>query len=63
VGQAGKAQAAVVQAADAAFISALNEILLVAAVIAFIGAVLGLLLVRGDDVAHGAEPEAAPAAA
>jgi type II secretory pathway pseudopilin PulG len=45
------------------FISALNEILLVATIIAFTGAVLGTLLVRSKDFAHGAEAEAAPAAA
>jgi hypothetical protein len=54
---------AVANAAQVSFISALNEILLVGMVIAFVGAVLGTLLVRSEDFAHGAEPEAAPAAA
>jgi EmrB/QacA subfamily drug resistance transporter len=50
-------------AAQVAFISALNEILLVAACIAFAGALLGLLLVSDKDFAHGAEVETAAAAA
>jgi EmrB/QacA subfamily drug resistance transporter len=54
---------AVAKIAEVSFISALNEILLVATIIAFSGAVLGTVLVRGEDFAHGAEPEAAPAAA
>jgi EmrB/QacA subfamily drug resistance transporter len=53
----------IAHAAQVSFISALNEILLVATVVAFVGAVLGVLLVRSEDVAHGGEPEAAPAAA
>jgi len=41
---------------------ALNEILIIAAVIALAGAVAAALLVRGQDfVAHGAPPAAAPA--
>ncbi len=56
-----RAQAAA--AIHSAFASAMNEILLVAAIIALAGAVLGLLLVRGSDfVTYGApEPEAAAA--
>jgi predicted MFS family arabinose efflux permease len=50
-------------AAQVAFISALNEILLVATIVAFSGAVLGALLVRSSDFAHGTEAEAEPAAA
>jgi EmrB/QacA subfamily drug resistance transporter len=61
--QAGSAQGKVAQAIGPAFISAFNEILLVGAVVAFTGAVLGLLLVRSQDFAHGTEPEAAAAAA
>jgi hypothetical protein len=61
--QAGNAQVKVVQSIGVSFISALNEILLVASVLAFAGAALGLLLVRGEDFAHGAEPEAEPVAA
>jgi hypothetical protein len=37
------------QAADVAFVSGLNEILIIGAVICFIGAALGLLLVRSED--------------
>jgi hypothetical protein len=53
----------IARVAQVSFISALNEILLVATIIAFTGAVLGTLLVRSKDFAHGAEAEAAPAAA
>ena len=53
----------IASAAETAFISALNEILLVATIVAFAGAVLGMTLVRSKDFAHGAEAEAAPAAA
>ncbi|MEA2187350.1 MAG: hypothetical protein QOK16_2361 [Solirubrobacteraceae bacterium] len=50
-------------AIHAAFTAALNDILLVAAVVALVGGVLALALVRGSDfVAQGApEPEAAAA--
>jgi hypothetical protein len=48
-------------AAQVAFIDSLNEILLLGAIVAFAGALAGLLLVRTRDFAHGAEP--APAAA
>ena len=58
-GQRLQASAAI----HSAFTSAMNEILLVAAIIAFAGAALGLLLVRGSDfVTHGA-PEPVPAGA
>jgi predicted MFS family arabinose efflux permease len=63
IAQAGNAQVKVAQAAHIAFISALNDILLVATIVAFVGAALGLLLVRGEDIAHGTEPQAAAAAA
>jgi EmrB/QacA subfamily drug resistance transporter len=54
---------AVAVAAQAAFVSALNEILLVGALVALAGALAGLALVRSSDFAHGAaEPEAAPVA-
>ena len=61
--QAGNAQAKVVASIGVSFISALNTILIVGAVVAFSGAVLGLLLVRGQDFGHGAEAEAEPVAA
>jgi EmrB/QacA subfamily drug resistance transporter len=53
----------IAHAAQVAFISALNEILLVGTIVAFAGAVLGALLVRSSDFAHGAEAEPAAAAA
>ena len=59
----GRGGGPIAKVAQVSFISALNEILLVAAVVAFTGAVLGTLLVRSQDFAHGTEPEAAPAAA
>jgi EmrB/QacA subfamily drug resistance transporter len=43
-----------------AFTSALNDILLVGAIIAFAGAVLGLLLIRGRDFVTQGAPEGAP---
>jgi predicted MFS family arabinose efflux permease len=52
---------AVARAAQLSFISALNEILMVACVVAFTGAVLGALLVRSSDFAFGTEQAAEPA--
>ncbi len=62
VPSAHRAQA--VLAVHASFASAMNDILLVAGVVAFVGAVLALALVRQSDfVTYGArEPAAAPAA-
>jgi hypothetical protein len=54
-------RARVAEAVHGAFASAMNEILLVAAIVAFIGAALGLLLVRGSDFVSYPAPE--PAAA
>jgi EmrB/QacA subfamily drug resistance transporter len=56
-------RARVAEAVHGAFASAMNEILLVAAIVAFIGAALGLLLVRGSDFVSypAAEPAAATA--
>jgi EmrB/QacA subfamily drug resistance transporter len=57
------------RAAEAAFTDGLNEILLIAGIIAFVGAALGFALTRGQDfVPHGqpqaeTESEAAPVAA
>ena len=48
------------QAANRAFIDAFNDIILVAAIIAFTGAVLALLLIRSRDLAAPGAP--APAA-
>jgi EmrB/QacA subfamily drug resistance transporter len=59
--RAHRAQA--VLAIHSSFASTMNDLLLVGAIIAFTGAALGLLLVRGRDfVSHGA-PEAATAGA
>jgi EmrB/QacA subfamily drug resistance transporter len=55
-----RAQAAA--AIHSAFASAMNEILLVGAAVAFTGAALGLLLVRGSDFVTYGAPEPAPAA-
>jgi EmrB/QacA subfamily drug resistance transporter len=55
-GAGGRGQAVVAHAAQTAFVSALNQIVLVGAVVAFAGAALGLLLVRSSDFAHGPEP-------
>ncbi|HET6997815.1 MAG TPA: MFS transporter [Solirubrobacterales bacterium] len=51
------------RAADAAFVSGLNEIIVVAAVISFVAAVLGFTLVRSRDFVQRTEEEPAPAAA
>jgi hypothetical protein len=50
------------QAARAAFIGGLNEILLVAAFVAFAGAVVAFALVRRRDLVGSGAPEAAAAA-
>ena len=50
--------AEVVAAAKEAFVGSFNEILLIGAIVAFIGAVAGLLLTREKDlVAHGVQAE------
>jgi EmrB/QacA subfamily drug resistance transporter len=59
----GRGGGPVAKVAQVSFISALNEILLVAAIVVFAGAVLAMLLVRSQDFAHGTEAEPAPAAA
>jgi EmrB/QacA subfamily drug resistance transporter len=57
-----EAQAQVAKASTLAFTSALNEILLVGALLAFFGAALGFALVRARDfVAQSSAPEAEPA--
>ncbi len=48
------------QAANRAFIDAFNDIILVAAIIAFTGAVLALLLIRSRDLAAPARPPRPP---
>jgi predicted MFS family arabinose efflux permease len=62
-GGGGGGSSAIAHVAQVSFISAFNEILLVAAFIALSGAVLGAVLVRSSDVAHGADAVAEPAAA
>ena len=60
------ARAQLTTAANQAFISGFNEILLIGAIIAFIGAVLGFALVRSRDFVtqpEGQPPAAEPAAA
>ena len=49
--------------ARAAFISGINEILLVAAIVAFVGGALALLLVRGRDFVDSQPADSSPAAA
>jgi hypothetical protein len=50
----------VVHAADVAFVSGFNEILLIAAILSFVGAALGFVLVRSRDfVQQGGPPEPA----
>jgi hypothetical protein len=59
------ARAQLATAADQAFISGFNEILLVGVVVALIGAVAGFALVRSRDFVaeHSTQPAAEPAAA
>jgi hypothetical protein len=59
-GVPAQARAAVAEAADRAFIYGLNEILLIAAIVAFTGAILALLLVRRGDFVIPAEGAEAP---
>ena len=57
---AGVAPGRIGRAADAAFVSGFNEIILIAAVLIFIGAALGFALVRSQDfVQQGGPPPAA----
>jgi EmrB/QacA subfamily drug resistance transporter len=56
-------RARITEVVHSSFASAMNEILLVAAIVAFTGAVLGLLLVRGSDFVTYGAPEPAAAAA
>jgi hypothetical protein len=50
-------------AADHAFVTALNEILLIGAAVAIVGGILGLALVRQRDFVSSGETAAEPAAA
>jgi EmrB/QacA subfamily drug resistance transporter len=47
----------VVHASDVAFVGAFNEIILIAAILSFVGAVLGFVLVRSRDFVQQAGPE------
>jgi len=58
---AGVAPGRVGHAADVAFVSAFNEIILIAAVLSFIVAALGFVLVRSGDFVKPGGPPAAPA--
>ena len=62
-GAGGRGSQAIAKAAQVGFITALNEILLIAGIVVLAGAFLSLLLVRSEDIAHGPEAEAAPVAA
>jgi EmrB/QacA subfamily drug resistance transporter len=62
-GGGGSGGGKVAQIARISSISALNEILMVATIVAFAGAILGALLVRSSAFAYGSEAEPAPAAA
>jgi EmrB/QacA subfamily drug resistance transporter len=52
-----------VEAAEVAFVGALNELFLIAALVAFAGAALGLALARERDLVPHAAPEAEPVGA
>jgi EmrB/QacA subfamily drug resistance transporter len=56
-------QAEVVHAANVAFVSGFNEILLIGAIVSFVGAALGFALVRASDFVGPTEAVPEPAAA
>ena len=58
---AGVAPGRVGQAADVAFVSAFNEIILIAAVLSFVVAALGFVLVRSSDFVKQGAPPPTPA--
>jgi prolipoprotein diacylglyceryltransferase len=47
----------VVHASDVAFVGAFNEIIMIAAILSFVGAALGFVLVRSRDFVQHASPE------
>ncbi|MGN6587253.1 MAG: MFS transporter [Solirubrobacterales bacterium] len=49
-------------AADVAFVSGMNEILVIGAIVCFVGAVLGFLLVRSEDFVQPTDGPSEPAA-
>jgi EmrB/QacA subfamily drug resistance transporter len=53
----------IVHAAKVAFVSGFNDILLIGAIVAFLGAILGFALVRASDFVQPTEGAAEPAAA
>jgi EmrB/QacA subfamily drug resistance transporter len=54
-------QAKAVHAADVAFVSGFNDIILIAAIVSFAGAVLGFLLVRSEDFVQPTDGPSEPA--
>jgi EmrB/QacA subfamily drug resistance transporter len=57
-----QARGLVARVAKESFISGLNELFVIAGIVAFVGAALALVLVRASDyVVSGAQPEGAPA--
>ncbi|HEX5610584.1 MAG TPA: MFS transporter [Solirubrobacterales bacterium] len=58
----GPAHERVVDAANQAFVSGFNEIILIAAVLSFVGAALGFLLVRSRDFVQPTDGPAEPSA-
>ena len=55
-------QPAVVRASDTAFVSGFNEIILIAAILSFVGAALGFLLVRSRNFVQPTDGPSEPAA-
>jgi EmrB/QacA subfamily drug resistance transporter len=58
---AGASSGQVSHAADAAFVGAFNEIILIAAILSFVGAAMGFALVRSSDFVKPGAPPPAPA--
>ena len=56
-------RAEIVHAANVAFVSGFNEILLIGAILSFVGAALGFALVRASDFVAPTEAVPEPAAA
>ena len=56
-------RAEVVHAADVAFVSGFNEIILIAAILSFVGAALGFALVRSRDFVQAASSRESETAA
>jgi EmrB/QacA subfamily drug resistance transporter len=58
---AGSSSGQVSRAADVAFVSAFNEIILIAAILSFVGAAMGFALVRSSDFVEPSAPPPDPA--